>query len=226
MNRNIDNKEKKENSNISNSMQLNVTKFAAPKNSTREFNAGEQSIYRPMSQNISPIVDQSSESIKKPVPTTSKIIKPNYYSLQYKLSGLAVMLNNYKFTNALLNFPYKVANKDIESFETLKKYNFQMHNVFLNLTKSRIKQLIRFYTNFDYSDYACFFFCMSSHGGKHTIMSSDCFKMDITDDIVEPFYHVDSLLNKPKIFLFDCCRGNEQYQKDDSQIDSFENSAI
>jgi hypothetical protein len=56
---------------------------------------------------------------------------------------------------------------------------------------------------------------MSSHGGKHTIMSSDCVDMDIYEDIIEPFYQVELLKDKPKIFLFDCCRGDEKMSKAD-----------
>lgn len=142
------------------------------------------------------------------VATNSQIESSNYYSLDFKYTGLAVMINNFKFSNQDNNFPDQVVDKDVESFETLKKFNFQT-NVFLNQSKFQIDHLITYYTLYDYSDYACVFICMSSHGGQHTILSSDCVSIEIAEDIIEPFYKVESLKNKPKIFLFDCCRGEE-----------------
>jgi hypothetical protein len=143
------------------------------------------------------------------------VVKENeYYSLDFKFTGLAVMINNYNFTNEANNFPDQISDKDIENFETLKKFNFKT-NYYLNQSKKLIDHLIAFYTMFDYTDYACLFFCMSSHGAQHTIMSSDCIYMDIYEGIIEPFYQVESLKNKPKIFLFDCCRGRETMYKAD-----------
>jgi hypothetical protein len=149
-----------------------------------------------------------------------------YYSLDFKFTGLAVMINNYKFTNERLNFPDQIAHKDSENFETLKKFNFNT-NYYLNQKKFQIDHLIQYYASFDYSDYACLFFCMSSHGKQHTIMSSDCSDMDIYEDIIELFNQVESLKNKPKIFIFDCCRGREtMYKGDVGDVDINQNKPM
>jgi hypothetical protein len=160
------------------------------------------------------------------------VFKENeYYSLDFKFTGIAVMIGNYKFTNEANNFPDQIAHKDIENFETLKKFNFNT-NCYLNQNKKLIDYLIARCTGFDYTDYACLFFCMSSHGSQHTIMSSDCIQMDIFKDIIEPFYKVESLKNKPKIFLFDCCRGRETMNKADfgavrdDHIDKYQNKPM
>jgi hypothetical protein len=138
----------------------------------------------------------------------------DYYSLDFKYTGLAVMINNFEFTsNRFPNFPKNVSDKDTESFGTLKDFNFQIEEVMLNQTKAQITEIIAKYTSFDYADYACILFCMSSHGEQNTIISSDCVGIDIQTEIIEPFYKVASLENKPKIFLFDCCRGNKSVKK-------------
>jgi hypothetical protein len=142
----------------------------------------------------------------------------DYYSLDFKYTGLAVMINNFKFTS-FLNFPKSVSDKDIESFGTLKDFNFQIEKVMLNQTKAQITEIIAKYTSFDYADYACILFCMSSHGEQNKIISSDCVGIDIQREIIEPFYKVASLNNKPKIFLFDCCRGNQSVKKEPGNID-------
>jgi hypothetical protein len=137
-----------------------------------------------------------------------------YYSLDYEFKGLALILSNYEFTSKRFpNFPKIVSDKDLESFRTLEKFNFQIKEEFLNKTKAEISQIITKYTSFNYSDYGCLFLCMSSHGGQNTIVSSDGFEMDINKDIIKPFYKVESLKDKPKIFLFDCCRGDIKVKK-------------
>jgi hypothetical protein len=157
-------------------------------------------------------------AIKQEIPnnsfSTDNSSTNEYYSLDYKYTGFAIMINNYKFTNESFNFPEGVSDKDIASFKTLDNFNF-ITNSYLNQTKDQIVKLIDYYTShdYDYTDYACVFVCMSSHGAKDTILSSDCTSMEITEDIIEPFYKVESLKNKPKIFLFDCCRGDLEIKK-------------
>lgn len=128
-----------------------------------------------------------------------------YYSLDFKFTGLAVMICNFEFTNPSNNFPLELFKKDIESFQTLKKFNFDTY-YYTNQNSMEIDQLIAKYTSFDYSDYACLFLCVSSHGSKYSFISSDELSIEINEEIIEPFYDVESLRNKPKIFLFDCCR--------------------
>jgi hypothetical protein len=152
-------------------------------------------------------------------------VEVEYYSLDYKFTGLAVMIHNFEFRDRRLpDFSEEVCKIDVKSFETLKNFNFQVDQVYLNQTKVQIFEIIKKYTeDFDYSDYACIFFCISSHGEQNTIMSTDynpddetysyVEAMDIQEDIIEPFYKVKSLKNKPKIFLFDCCRGYENMTK-------------
>jgi hypothetical protein len=153
-----------------------------------------------------------------------------YYSLDYKYPGLAILIYNFEFArNDLLgNFDKRISEKDIKSFEKLKQFGFQIEPIFLNQTKSEISQLIAKYTSLDYSDYACVFLCMSSHGAQHTFMSTDynpepdsdpdpnvnyVEAIEIQEEIIEPFYKVTSLTKKPKILLFDCCRGDMSMSK-------------
>jgi hypothetical protein len=155
--------------------------------------------------------------------------KREYYSLDYQYTGLAVMIHNYEFTNPdYLNFPKVAYENDLKSFMTLEKFNFQIHNVYQNQTEAQISQIIEYYTStFDYSNYATVFFCMSSHGKLHTFISSDSIEIDIQTKIIEPFYKVDSLKNKPKIFLLDCCRGNKTINKSyDNNVDNRKNQII
>jgi hypothetical protein len=130
-----------------------------------------------------------------------------YYSLDYKFTGLAVMIHNYEFTNPENKDVYE---KDIKSFEILKKFKFQIDNVYINQEKEQISKIIAKYTSssFDYSDYACILFCLVSYGGKNTMLSTDEHYVDIQENIIEPLCKVDSLKNKPKIFLCDCFWGN------------------
>lgn len=145
----------------------------------------------------------------------------NFYSLDFKYTGLGLMINNYKFNrhnyekntinsiNNHKNSQDEQAENEIASFETLAaNLNFQTH-VNLNQSKLQVKHLIKHYTSsFDFTDYACLLVCFASQGnGQSSILSSDCFPIQIYADIVEPFCRVESLRNKPKIFLFDCARG-------------------
>lgn len=56
--------------------------------------------------------------------------KNDYYSLEFKFTGLAVMINNFEFTSDYYpNSPKIVSDKDIESFGTLKDFNFRIEEV-------------------------------------------------------------------------------------------------
>lgn len=131
------------------------------------------------------------------------------YNLNFKYTGLALMIINYEFSDPQNNFPPEGYNPDldIESFSTLENFNFQII-VYRNQTRDQIEGLINDCVNFDYSEYGCCFLCISSHGDEKSIYSCDQEKIDREEEIIERFFQSESLKNKPKIFLFDCCRGN------------------
>lgn len=160
------------------------------------------------------------KSLPNQKPETSKAISklppinnPEYYNLKFKYNGLGILLINYEFKNHRLeDFPADFYNPslDIQSFKVLENFNYQTM-IHKNLTKEQTKHLIHYFTTlFDFAEYASVFVCVTSHGDKKDIIySSDEQEIDRNEDIIEPFYCVETLKHKPKLFLFDCCRGRK-----------------
>jgi hypothetical protein len=165
--------------------------------------------------NQNSMITHASSSTADDKPMTMKKstsgIEFKYYDIDFKYNGLAIMIVIHEFTNPERNFKPQVYDPelDIQSFKVLQDYNYKLV-IKKNQTKAELLSLISFYThpNFDYSNYASFFFCITSHGREDKIVySSDEEEIDRNKHIIEPFYNVKELSKKPKFFLFDCCRG-------------------
>ena len=81
--------------------------------------------------------------------------------------------------------------------------------VFNNLTASSVRSLLKAAAKVDFTKHQCFAFAMLSHGDENGITCSDG-KPITVDEIRESFStrNCSTLGGKPKIFIFQCCRGS------------------
>ena len=94
--------------------------------------------------------------------------------------------------------------------DALNSLNFTIE-VRQNLTAIEIDNLIKYYaTNFDFTGYDCFFCIVSSHGDKSVISGTDSQVVKIDDTFLEPLYNCQTLYGKPKILVFNACRGHQE----------------
>lgn len=59
-----------------------------------------------------------------------------FYDLNFKHTGLAIMINNYTFKN-IDSLDKDIAQKNINHFMTLKEFGFDIKNIYENQSKGR-----------------------------------------------------------------------------------------
>lgn len=136
----------------------------------------------------------------------------DYYKMDHKRRGYAVIINNYKFFNPDY-ITLKGQENDAKTYEeTFEILGFKKNEIeiFENKTAYEMKQIMKKYSNEDYTDCDCFICVFLSHGylrfNKEYIMGTD--EGVKFEDLIYYFKKSTSLFEKPKIFFMDVCRGN------------------
>jgi hypothetical protein len=136
----------------------------------------------------------------------------DYYKMDHKGRGYAVIINNYKFDNPDY-FTLVGQKNDAKTYEeTFRILGFKENEIkrFENQTAYEMKEIMKKYSNEDYIDYDCFICVFLSHGylsfNKEYIMGTD--EGVKFEDLIYYFKKSKSLFEKPKIFFMDVCRGN------------------
>ena len=107
--------------------------------------------------------------------------------------------------------------KDVENLKnTLKYLEFDLE-LEENLTKSQIEQRLQQIASINHENFDCFLCVVMSHGKEDNFVTSDS-ELISFDEIMVPIKSCPTLFNKPKIFLFQVCRGGKE------EIDSRENT--
>ncbi len=135
------------------------------------------------------------------------------YKMNHKKRGVALIINirSYDAPN-----PFKLKERvwSVKDVENLKKtLNYLEFQVILcnNITKSELEQVMREQSLVNYKNSDCFLCVVMSHGNKEKIVTSDNQEISF-EDIMAPIKSCVSLENKPKLFFFQACRGENEVE--------------
>ena len=138
---------------------------------------------------------------------------PSKYNMDHAKRGIALIININKYDPN----PYKLeerewSEKDVKNLKkTLKYLEFKVKLV-ENLTKSKIeKRLQKIAIKIDHKDFDCFLCVVMSHGNEDKIVTSDS-ELISFEEIMAPIKSCPSLVNKPKMFFFQACRGENKIE--------------
>jgi len=151
----------------------------------------------------------------------------DYYKMDHKSRGYAVIINNYKFKKreSTEEFqlkehkPLEAQKYDVEIYiETFKMIGFEENQIKVceNLAADKMKEIMKDYATIkDYTDCDCFIAVFLSHGylsptNKQFIVAADSEGVEFHENLTDIFRGTKSLFDKPKIFFVDACRGNKE----------------
>ena len=101
--------------------------------------------------------------------------------------------------------------KDVENLtQTLEYLEFDL-NKEENLTKSELETLLKEQAEKSHEKYDCFLCVVMSHGKDDHIVTRDN-QLISFKDIMAPIKSCQTLLNKPKLFFFQACRGENELE--------------
>merc|ERR1719186_576472 len=135
------------------------------------------------------------------------------YKVRTNPKGWVLLINNEKFESE--KFATRTGSEvDEKNLETLFiQLGFKVL-VRRNLKKDDMrKELMRFSELEDHKACDMAIVCVCSHGlDKDRIITSDCREVDVREDIMSKFNNeeCENLKGKPKIFIFQACRGSKE----------------
>ena len=139
------------------------------------------------------------------------------YNMNHKERGIALVINmqNYDDPNPEESEPKlkkrKWSEKDVESLKkTLDYLEFKVI-LCLDSTKSQIEKALQEQAELDHSESDCFLCVVMSHGNEDKIVTRDNQKMSF-EEIMAPIKLCKTLINKPKLFFFQACRGDKEME--------------
>ncbi|XP_006205325.2 LOW QUALITY PROTEIN: caspase-10 [Vicugna pacos] len=130
------------------------------------------------------------------------------YRMDRRHRGHCVVVNNHSFTS-LSERPG--TNKDAECLERVFQWLGFSVQVYVNVTKSRLEEVLREYKSHPgHADGDCFVFCVLTHGKFGAVYSSDGDLIPIRE-IMSYFtaQQCPGLAHKPKLFFIQACQGEE-----------------
>jgi len=140
--------------------------------------------------------------------------KEENYNMKHDKRGKAIVINiqTYDAPN-----PFELKEriwsvKDVENLkQTLEYLEFDFKD-YQNFTKSQIEQLMKEQASDDHSKSDCFLCVVMSHGNEDKIVTSDNMVISF-EEIMAPIQLCETLNDKPKLFFFQACRGNNEIEK-------------
>ncbi|XP_076251874.1 caspase-1-like isoform X2 [Rhynchophorus ferrugineus] len=130
-----------------------------------------------------------------------------YYNMTYPKKGFAVIFNHYEFLNG--NTKRQGTDEDVTKLKKCLKYLQFEVKVHTDLTKDEIETYITQYSEKNYTNYSSLLIVILTHGDVDTIEAYDT---SYHPKILWNSFTVDrcpTLIGKPKMFFFQCCRGRE-----------------
>ena len=134
------------------------------------------------------------------------------YKMDHKHRGYLVIIDNFKFEDPKIEV-LEGHEHDVQNYiDTFKKLNFKI-SLALNQTKSEMIALMEDYASRDYTDHDCIMIVFLSHGeiiskNEQYILGWD--KEVNQKDLINQFFKNKTLFGKPKIIIFDLCRGGKE----------------
>ncbi|KAJ6648720.1 Caspase [Pseudolycoriella hygida] len=122
--------------------------------------------------------------------------------------GFMLILNHEIFDDEALMRPGTMMDEK-NLVKTFSKFNFEIKTV-KDLTHKEIVQLVNKYSNKNFIDFYCLVVAVLSHGEeKNYVSARDCY-YEFDDVVVNPLIKNVTLLDRPKIFIINACRGCER----------------
>ncbi len=146
-----------------------------------------------------------------------------FYKMDHKNRGYAVIINNFRFTISL----EEGQKQDVINYKKLfKVLGFKEHEikVYENKTIEEMQKIMKKYANeIDYTDCDCFIAVFLSHGKLHHnqqyIYGIDQ-SMKFHEHCTDVFKKTKTLIHKPKIFFIDLCRGKQEEPSYSKSLDN------
>ena len=148
--------------------------------------------------------------------------KSTKYKMDHENRGIALVVNmlNYGDPN-----PFKLAERkwsinDVKNLRTTLEYLEFDFKLCQNFTKTQVEQVVQEQASINHEKSDCFLCVVMSHGNQDKIVTSDNRGMSF-EEIMAPIKACISLNGKPKMFLFQACRGENEMElvKDVSSLD-------
>ncbi|XP_060744647.1 caspase-8-like isoform X2 [Tachysurus vachellii] len=166
------------------------------------------------------------EEVQKDFPQLKKLFTPDSKTAvpvpeetgEYKMSsmprGVCLIINNMKFDQ-----PRRGSEKDEESLKKVFEWLGFSVEVNRDQTAEQMKDILRKYSRHNHEG-DCFVCCILSHGDSDGVQGTDR-KFVRGSDIFDPFNGTfcPSLINKPKVFFIQACRGEQYHQQVKVQSD-------
>ena len=141
-----------------------------------------------------------------------RINKPdrNKYPMETTPRGLAMIINNGDFQPESGFNPRHGSNVDVRNLADLFQYLGFRVFLKLDLEKNKImKNIDDFKKQFEEMPVDMCIFCIMSHGSNGNLVDIEGVEIDVEEEIMKTFYESKALQGKPKLFLFQYCRGGE-----------------
>ncbi|XP_055364141.1 caspase-4-like [Betta splendens] len=187
------------------------------------------SVRIPQNLHISNTADMSEESFtetdglftRKLITTNQQVTKdsPDVYNMTKVRSGRALIFNWMQFDLALQLNPRFGSDKDYKNLKKRREdFGFEV-NIFKDLKKSDVNAKLDEAAKADYSNVDCLLVVYMSHGEKDYVETYD--EKLMISDITDKFRgdECKSLAGKPKIFIWQACRGSEFDEPVDSETE-------
>jgi caspase 7 len=155
------------------------------------------------------------------------------YNMNHKQRGKALVINIRTYNPNPDELNERVWSvKDVENLQHTLGYLEFDFKLCQNFTKSQIEHEIKeMASSVDHSNSDCFLCVVMSHGNEDKIVTSDNKVMSL-EEIMAPIKSCASLSDKPKLFFFQACRGDNELvnprerSRSDSSAEGMTDSAI
>ncbi|XP_078601393.1 caspase-3-like [Branchiostoma floridae x Branchiostoma japonicum] len=129
-----------------------------------------------------------------------------WYRMKSEPRGLAFILNNKHFDTMKVRHGSDCDSRNMEHLLKALRFTTVVHR---DLTAEEILSELRKFSLLDHSDYDCCAVVLLSHGNAEAIFGTDGKPVSYSA-ILQPFdgQHCKPLINKPKLFFMEACRGD------------------
>jgi len=143
------------------------------------------------------------------------------YNMDHAKRGIALVINIRTYNPNPFKLDERVwSGPDVENLKkTLEYLEFELR-LHQDLTANEIRDEIQKIANEDHTNSDCFLCVVMSHGNKDKIVASDSEEISFEEIMAPIKSKCSSLENKPKMFFFQACRGDNEMEAKKQRADS------
>jgi hypothetical protein len=135
------------------------------------------------------------------------------YKMEHERRGVALVINMQTYDDPN---PFKLNErvwsvKDVENLKKTLEYLEFDFKLCQNYTKTQIEEEIKKQASIDHTNSDCFVCVVMSHGNEDKIVTSDNKEISF-EEIMAPLKSCETLDEKPKLFFFQACRGENEME--------------